>query len=323
MIDEAYRRISSHIRMTDCRLAPVLGDEVGGEVFLKLENTQISGSFKLRGVLSKILSLTASERKSLLITASTGNHGAAFAHALGVFGLDGKLFMGKSTAAIKIEKIRTSGVPLELVGDDPVEAELHAAAFARAKGHVWISPYNDLEVVAGQGTVGFELMKQLDAIDAVVVPVGGGGLIAGVAAYLKAIEPSIEVIGCQPVNSCVMCESVKAGRILDMESLPTLSDATAGGVEEDPVTLGLCEKYVDDFILLEEEEIMDAMRVLYAEGGLTVEGAAAMPAAAIRKEPRRFAGRTTVLIVSGSRVDESVLKRVFGEGGDGRQEERS
>jgi threonine dehydratase len=294
-IQQAQKRIATHIRRTECRSAPVLSDLVRGEVFLKLENTQISGSFKLRGVMNKALSLSDEDTQNLLVTASTGNHAAAFAHALGVFGLSGKLFMAKTTAGIKIENIRSSGVPFELVGDDPVEAEAHAAAFARANGHLWISPYNDPEIVAGQGTIGVELLEQLEAIDAVLAPVGGGGLIGGVGAYLKAIEPSIEVIGCQPVNSCVMCESVKAGRILDIESLPTVSDGTAGGIEANAITLGLCQDVVDDFILLEEEEIIAAMRVLHEEEGLTVEGAAALPVAAILKHQQRFAGRKIVL----------------------------
>jgi threonine dehydratase len=322
-VQQAQKRIAPHIRRTECRFAPALSGLVLGEALLKLENTQVSGSFKLRGVMNKILSLSDEDSQKLLVTASTGNHAAAFAHAIGVFGLNGKLFMAKTTAGIKIENIRSSGIPFELVGDDPVEAEAHAAAWARANGHLWISPYNDPAVVAGQGTVGVELMEQLETIDAVLAPVGGGGLIGGVAAYLKAVEPSIEVIGCQPVNSCVMYESVKAGRILDIESLPTVSDGTAGGIEENTVTLGLCQEFVDDFILLEEEEIIAALRVLHEQEGLTVEGAAALPAAAILKQQNRFAGRKTVLIVSGGRVDTRVLERILGADRDDRQAEKS
>jgi len=289
-----------------------LAEQVDGQVFLKLENLQHSGSFKLRGVLNKILSLSEEDSRKLLITASTGNHGAAFAHAVGLFGLQGKLFMPKTAAAVKIENVRASGVPFELVGEDCVEAEAHAAAFAREHGHVWVSPYNDIEVVHGQGTIGVELSEQLEDFDAVVAPVGGGGLIGGVAGYLKEVKPSIEVIGCQPRNSCVMYESVKAGEILDLESLPTISDATAGGIEKGAMTLDLCRRLVDDFVLLEEEEIIEAMRFLHQRENLTVEGGAAMPAAAVLREPARFAGRRTVLVVSGARVDEATLARVLG-----------
>jgi threonine dehydratase len=310
-IEAASQRIAPHIHRTECRRSGALSEISGGEVFLKLENTQHSGSFKLRGVLNKILSLSPEDSKKLLITASTGNHGAAFAHAVQHFGLRGKLFMPETAAQVKIENLRATGVPFELVGDDCVVAEAAAAAFARDNGHLWISPYNDSEVVHGQGTLGVELLQQLEAIDAVVVPVGGGGLIGGVAGYLKAMDPSIEVIGCQPVNSCVMYESVRAGEILDIESLPTISDATAGGIEHGAITLELCRRLVDDFVLLKEKEIMDAMLFLREKEDLTIEGAAAMPAAVALKYPSRFKGRRVALIVSGGRVDEATLAKVL------------
>jgi len=313
-IEEAHDRIAQYVVRTPCRPAEALAETIGGEVFLKLENLQDSGSFKLRGVINKVLSLSESESQKLLVAASTGNHGAAFAHAIGLFDLRGKLFMPKTSASVKIENMRSTGVPFELVGEDCVEAEAHASAFSRDNGFVWISPYNDPEVVNGQGTVAVELMEQLQAVDTVVVPVGGGGLISGIAGYLKAVDPSIEVIGCQPVNSCVMYESIKAGEIVNIESLPTISDGTAGGIEPGSITFDLCSRYVDDFILLEEDEIIAAMRFLHEEEGLTVEGAAALPAAAILKEASRFAGRRTALIVSGGRVDRTTLDMVLQAG---------
>ncbi len=311
VFEETLRRIAPHVRRTECRQAPALSDEVGGDVHLKLENTQHSDSFKLRGVVNKILSLSEEDSQKLLVAASTGNHGAAFAHALNLFGLRGKLFMPKTSAAVKVENVRSTGVPFELVGEDCIEAEAHAAAFARSGGHVWISPYNDLEVVHGQGTVAVELMEQLGKIDAVLVPVGGGGLISGIACYLNAVDPSIEMIGCQPVNSCVMHESIKAGEILDIESMPTISDGTAGGIESGSVTFDLCRRHVDSFILLEEAEIVEAMRFLHEKEGETIEGAAALSSAAVLKERQRFAGRRIALIVSGGRVDEATMARVL------------
>ena len=311
VIEETSRRIAPHVCRTECRSAPALSDKVGAEVHLKLENLQHSRSFKLRGVINKILSLSKADSQKLLVAASTGNHGAAFAHALELFGLRGKLFMPKTSAAVKVENVRSTGVPFELVGEDCIEAEAHAAAFARSGGHVWISPYNDLDVVHGQGTVAVELMEQLEGVDTVLVPVGGGGLMSGIAAYLNAVDPSIEVIGCQPTNSCVMYESIKAGEILDMESLPTISDGTAGGIESGSITFDLCRRHVDDFILLEEAEIVAAMRFLHEMEGVTIEGAAALSSAAVLKERRRFAGRRIALIVSGGRVDEATMDKVL------------
>jgi len=311
VVEETSRRIAPHVCRTECRSAPALSDKVGAEVHLKLENLQESGSFKLRGVINKVLSLTEEDSQKLLVAASTGNHGAAFAHALRLFGLRGKLFMPKTSVAVKVENVRSTGVPFELVGEDCIEAEAHAAAFARSGGHVWISPYNDLDVVHGQGTVAVELMEQLEGVDTVLVPVGGGGLMSGIAAYLNAVDPSIEVIGCQPTNSCVMYESIKAGEILDIESLPTISDGTAGGIESGSITFDLCRRHVDDFILLEEAEIVAAMRFLHEMEGVTIEGAAALSSAAVLKERRRFAGRRIALIVSGGRVDEATMDKVL------------
>jgi len=311
VIEETLRRIAPHVCRTECRRSPALSEKVGAEVHLKLENLQDSGSFKLRGVINKVLSLTEEDSQKLLVAASTGNHGAAFAHALELFGLRGKLFMPKTSAAVKVENVRSTGVPFELVGEDCIEAEAHAAAFARSEGHVWISPYNDLEVVHGQGTVAVELAEQLGKIDAVLVPVGGGGLISGIAGYLNAVDPSIEIIGCQPVNSCVMHRSIIAGEILDIESLPTISDGVAGGIEAGSITFDLCRRHVDSFIVLEEDEIIAAMRLLHEEEGVTVEGAAALSTAAVLKEKDRFAGRRVALIVSGGRVDEETMASVL------------
>ena len=307
----AEERIRPHIRETFLERSGYLSGLGGANVYCKLENLQHSGSFKLRGVINKTLSLSDEDSQKLLVAASTGNHGAAFAHVLQLFGLSGKLFMPKTSAPVKIENVRSMGIPFELVGEDCIEAEAHAAAFARSGGHVWISPYNDLEVVHGQGTVAVELVEQLENIDTVLVPVGGGGLISGIACYLNAVDPSIEVIGCQPENSCVMYESIKAGEILDIESLPTISDGTAGGIESGSVTFDLCRRHVDDFVLLEEAEIIAAMRFLHEEEGVTVEGAAALSAAAVLKERSRFAGRRVALIVSGGRVDETTMAKVL------------
>jgi len=306
-IEKTRARIARYIRQTPCRASAALGEMIGGTVFLKLENLQTTGSFKLRGVTNKMLSLSDSDAGRLLVTASTGNHAAAFAHAVAEFGLRGKLFMPKTSAPVKIEKIRETGIPFELVGEDCVEAEVHAHEFAQENGFVWISPYNDPEVVHGQGTIAVELLEQLETFDVVLAPVGGGGLISGIAGYLKAVDPSIEVIGCQPVNSCVMFESIKAGEIVDIESLPTVSDGTAGGIEKGSVTFDLCRRFVDDFILLEEAEITAAMRFFRDEEGLSIEGAAALPVAAVLKDRARFAGRRTALIVSGGRVDETTV----------------
>jgi threonine dehydratase len=308
---EARTRIAPYIRLTECSRSAALSEVAGADVWLKLENTQLSGSFKLRGVMNRLLSLASAEKGKRLIAASTGNHGAAFAHGVTQLGLEGLLFLPKTVTEKKLEAIKASGIPYELVGDDCVETENHAHAFAVANGDVWVSPYNDPFVVAGQGTIGPELMEQVKEIDAVLIPVGGGGLAAGIAGFLKETSPEIATIGCEPVASAVMSESVKAGRIVELPNLPTLSDATAGGIEEGSITFDLCRRYVDRYELVSEDEIAAAIRFLHDEEDLIVEGGAALPVTVMLRRPEALRGKKVVLIITGSKIDEAVLERVL------------
>jgi threonine dehydratase len=305
LIDEARRRTGEVLEPTPCRRAREFEAITKGTVHLKLENLQRSGSFKIRGVLNAVLSLPGDDSGRRLFAASTGNHGAAFAEVVEELGYRGTLYMPATASGFKVERLRPRAIDLELHGDDCVEAELAAASAAREAGGVWVSPYNDPAVVAGQGTVAAELLEQLEDIDDVLVPVGGGGLISGIAVYLKAVRPSIRVIACQPRNSCVMYRSLEAGRIVDEASLPTLSDATAGGIEPGSITFDICRLMVDEFVLLDEHEIIEAMHFLDRSHGLQVEGGAALPLAAMLKQPGRYADRSVVAIVSGGTVDPS------------------
>lgn len=308
---EARARIANHILLTECRYSPVLSEASGAEVWLKLENTQLSGSFKLRGVMNRLLSLAPAEKGKRLIAASTGNHGAAFAHAVAELGLEGLLFLPRNAAPKKLEAIEASGLPFELVGDDCVETENHAHAHAETNGLVWVSPYNDPAIVAGQGTIGPELCEQIEGLDAMLAPVGGGGLIGGIAAYLKAAEQGIEIIGCEPTASPVMAESVAAGRIVHIPSLPTLSDATAGGIEAGSITFELCRDHVDRWERISEDEIADAIRFLNEHEDLIVEGGAALGVAVMLGRPGHLRGKTVAIVVSGSKIDEAVLEEIL------------
>jgi threonine dehydratase len=307
----AEERIRPHIRQTPLEHSPFLSRLTGGDVHLKLENIQITGSFKLRGSVNKLLSLSDDQRERGIVTASTGNHAAAVAHLLGRFGWPGTIYVSHETASAKVDRLQLMGAPLEFVSDDCLETELHARRTAQQTGRVFVSPYNDIDIIAGQGTIGLELERQLEDIDAVVVPVGGGGLIAGIAEYLKASHPGVTIVGCQPENSAVMYESVKAGEIVERESLPTLSDGTAGGIEPGAMTLQMCRDLVDDFILVSEPEIRGAIRTTIEKHGLLVEGAAALSVAALVKSAHRFDGKRVVLILSGSKISLDTLRAVL------------
>jgi threonine dehydratase len=310
-VDEAHERIRPFAVRTPCRLSPGLSRAIDAEVFLKLENLQLSGSFKLRGVVNKIRSLAPDQSNRPLVAASTGNHGAAFAHALSELGLEGRLFLPTGAAAAKLRVIESYGVPYELVGDDCVDTEIHAREFARDHGFILVPPYNDPAVVAGQGTIAVELLEEPENFDAVLAPVGGGGLISGIASYLATAAPEVAVIGCQPEASAVMYHSVQAGMIITEESRPTLADATAGGIEQGSITFDLCRRHVDRFVLLSEEEIAEAIRLVHESEAMVIEGGAALAVAGALKDRRTLAGTRVVLVISGSRIDDDVLRRIL------------
>lgn len=316
-IDSAARAVAPHVRRTPCRRSAFLSERLGRDVHLKLENLQETASFKLRGVVNKVVSLSGGERRKLLVAASTGNHGMAFAHVVEVCGLKGRLFIPGTASSVKVKQLLESGIPFEKVGDNCVEAENAARRFAEQGGHVWLSPYNDLHVIAGQGTVAVELLDQVPDLETVYVPVGGGGLISGMAAYLKAAAPSVRVVGCQPVNSCVMYQSLRAGAIVEGEERPTISDGTAGGIEKGSRTFELCRRFVDDFVLLEEREIEEAIRLVYEHEGLAVEGAAALSVAALIKDAGPPERRRVAAVLSGGRISPSLLRRLCEPNGPG------
>ena len=308
---EAEKRIRKYIRETPIESSPDLNQMGDCRVHLKLETSQITGSFKLRGAANKFLSLGENERKEDVITASSGNHAAAFAHVLQQFGGKGTIYLPANASQAKVQALRLTGIRLEQYGDDCVISETLAKETAARTGRVFISPYNDLKIIGGQGTIGIELLRQIEKIDCVLVPVGGGGLISGIAGYLKAVDKNIEIIGCQPENSPVMHASIQAGRILEMESKPSIADGTAGGIDPDTVTFDICREFVDDFIRVSEDEIKAAIRFMIDKHQLLVEGAAALTVAAFIKEKQHFTAKNIILILSGKRISLVQLKAIL------------
>jgi len=308
---DAEKRIRKHIRETPLEPAPYLSQSGNARVYLKLESNQVTGSFKIRGALNKFLSLSAAQKKKEVITASSGNHAAALAYTLHKFGGKGVIYLPENVSPAKVEALRPYGVELEFYGNDCIQSETLAKETAAKTNRLFISPYNDPKIIGGQGTIGIELFRQIEKLDAVLVPVGGGGLISGIAGYLKAVEKRIEIIGCQPENSAVMHASIQAGEILELESKPTLADGTAGGIEPDAVTFDICRKYVDDFILVNESEIKAAIILIIEKHQILIEGAAALVVAAFIKEKERFANRTVALIISGKKISLKQLKQIL------------
>lgn len=308
--EEASARIQSMIRRTPLERAAALSRDVGGDVCLKLENLQLTGSFKLRGASNRLLALSAAERERGCVVASSGNHGAAVACALEKLAAPGIVFVPERTSAVKVDAIRRYGGDVRFHGADGLETEQHAREFARRHGMFYVSPYNDREVIAGQGTCGIEIAEQIDGVDAVFVAVGGGGLVSGIGSVLKTRRPGIRVYGCQPTASAVMAHSVAAGRVLDLPSEPTLSDGTAGGIEPEAITFELCRALVDEFILVDEPAIAAAMRDFRSEFGRPIEGAAGVAIAALRARSELARNRRVVLVICGGNVTQETLESI-------------
>ena len=310
-VTQAEKRIRPHIRETILDYSTYYSKLTGANVYFKLENLQHTGSFKVRGAMNKVLSLTPAERARGVVAASTGNHGAATAFSLGKFDASGIVFVPRDASAGKVETIERLGAEVRYHGDDGAVTEAHARQYAWDNRLVYISPYNDSQVIGGQGTIGVELDKQLDQIDMVFAALGGGGLICGTAGYLKSTQPHARFIGCSPVNSQVMIESVKAGRILDLPSLPTLSDGTAGGVEPDSITFDLCRDLVDEYEAVTESEIKKSLRQYLQTHHMLIEGSAAVALAACVKHGDRLAGKNVVVILCGANISLETLREVL------------
>ena len=325
-IADAARRLAPHLPPTPLRRSAWLSELLSAEVFLKLECVQPTGSFKVRGAFSKLVAISAADPNQPLraVAASTGNHGCAVAYALQRLGGTGTVFVPETAAANKVDRIKRFGAAVRQIGSDGLDAEVAARHFAEQERIAYVSPYNDLTVVAGQGTLGVELEDQLQSQasgsseskgDWLFASVGGGGLIGGTASWLKRPASSLDqvkVIGSSPKNSQVMIDSIRAGQILEKASLPTLSDGTAGGVEAGAVTFEIVQAAVDGYSSVSELEIERAVAACAAEEGLMIEGAAAVAIASLLQEKERVAGGRATVVLCGANIDVPVLRRLLG-----------
>tara|TARA_B100000886_G_scaffold244371_1_gene171707 strand:+ start:224 stop:1180 length:957 start_codon:yes stop_codon:yes gene_type:complete len=312
LILDASSRIKPFIRRTTFSYSEVFSKLIDGEVYFKLENQQFTGSFKARGALNKILALNESGKSiSSVISASTGNHGAAVAYAARQAKIECNIYVPEGSSKAKLSNMKNYGANINIFGSDCVEAETKAREVSEKNQVPYISPYNDFHIVSGQGTVGAEIKSQANELDAIIISIGGGGLMAGTASFLRSVWPNIKVIGCSPSNSAIMIHSMEAGKILELQSLPTLSDGTAGGVEQESITFPLCCKLVDETILISEKEIKDAM-VFYIENEhQLIEGAAGTAVAALIKMKDKLKGKKIGVVICGGNIAIDTLKQVI------------
>ncbi|HEV7792435.1 MAG TPA: threonine/serine dehydratase [Pseudonocardia sp.] len=302
-------RMREHLTLTPLATFHGVADELGAEALVKCEHLQRTGSFKARGALAKVLTLTAEERERGVVTASSGNHGLGVAHALSVLGGQGIVFVPDNASPVKVAAIRRFGAEVRGHGTDSGAMEAVAREYAGEHGLVYVSPYNDLDVIAGQGTIGVEMLEQAGGrgLDAVFVSVGGGGLISGVASVLKHRLPGVRVFGASPSADAAMAASVAAGRVVPVDARPTLSDGTAGSVEAGAVTLGLCRALVDDWVLVDEAAIRAALRLVIDTEHQLIEGAAAMAVAAALARREELRGQRVAIVSCGANIAASTL----------------
>jgi len=307
---EAAERIRGVVQQTRVVDISDLAPGGGVRLFAKLENEQETGSFKLRGATNKILGLSPSERERGVVTASNGNHGLGLALAAQKTGTAAEVFVAQLVAPERVARIESFGAAVTRTTGQPLDAEKTARVQAQQSGRTFISPYNDADIMAGQGTVAVELLEQVPAVDAVFVTTGGGGLIGGIGAYLKHASPSTKVISCQPENSRVMYESLLAGHIVEYPEQKTFSDSSAGGIEEGSVTFPMAQAVIDDTVLVTEDEILNALRLVQKQHGWLIEGAAGVALAAFLKTAVLYRGKTVVVVICGSNISDWVKREL-------------
>jgi len=307
----ASDRLSDHVINTPFERSIFLSDISGVDVWLKLENLQHTGSFKFRGAMNKMLTLSQTDRKRGIYCASTGNHGAAVAFTCKKLNVPCIVYVPENSSETKLANMKSFGAEIRVYGKDCMDGEIKARQVAKETGGIYLSPYNDSQVVAGQGTIGVEIEKQCDELDAVIISVGGGGLISGIGGYLKSVWPSIKVIACSPENHAVMIRSLEAGEIIKIDPVQTISDGTAGGVEEQSITFDFCQEFVDDMVLLSEDEIKEGIIQMIEKERMLVEGAAGTSVAALLKMKNNLKGKRVGVIICGRNISLEVLRNIL------------
>lgn len=307
----AKRKIKKSIYRTPLVKSPGLREIVTAECYLKLENLQNTGSFKIRGATNKILSLSDDERNRGVIAVSSGNHGRAVASVAQKYNIPAVICISETVPRNKVQAIRELGAEIVIAGKSYDEASEGAEKLQVERGLTMIHPFDDPYVIAGQGTIGLELIEDLPEIDSVIVPLSGGGLLGGIALTLKSINPKIRTIGVSMDRGPAMFESLKAGRIMEVIEEPTLADALVGGIGKNNAhTFAIIQQFVDETVLVSEGEIAAGMTFALERHQLVVEGGGAVGIAAVLAGKVKEIGENTTIVISGANVDLPVLIEV-------------
>lgn len=307
----AKRKIKKSIYRTPLVKSPGLREIVTAECYLKLENLQNTGSFKIRGATNKILSLSDDERNRGVIAVSSGNHGRAVASVAQKYNIPAVICISETVPRNKVQAIRELGAEIVIAGKSYDEASEGAEKLQVERGLTMIHPFDDPYVIAGQGTIGLELIEDLPEIDTAIVPLSGGGLLGGIALTLKSINPKIRTIGVSMDRGPAMFESLKAGRIMEVIEEPTLADALVGGIGKNNAhTFAIIQQFVDETVLVSEGEIAAGMTFALERHQLVLEGGGAVGIAAVLAGKVKEIGENTAIVISGANVDLPVLIEV-------------
>jgi len=312
-IQNAQKTIVSYAKTTPLIRSKFLSELCSADVYLKLENLQVTHSFKIRGVINKLLNLTSEEKARGVVTASAGNHGQAVAFGARKLGFKAKIVVPTNTPKVKVDGIKQFGAELVLFGATYPEAERKAKELAQIEGRLYISPYNDEFIVAGHGTIGLEVFSELPNVHVVVVPVGGGGLISGVSIALKSLKPNVQVYGVQSAAVPIMFESLKSGEIVKphRHEGKTIAEGLSGGVERGSITYSIVQQYVDEIFLVREESIRHAVYVLWENEKQVVEGSGAAAVALLLENKDLFVDKTVVLVLTGGNIDDALFQNLL------------
>jgi len=312
-IEAAAARIEPHVLRTSLMRSDPLSERHGAEVLIKCEHQQRTGSFKVRGSANLVHSLDDAQASLGVVTASSGNHGIGVATAAASRGIPARIYLPAKASRSKVDQIRRLGAEIVMVdADDGLVAELAARDHADAAGVPYISPYNDPLVIAGQGTIGKEILEDAAGeVDIVVVAVGGGGMISGIASWIKAMSPATRIVGASARNDRAMAASIDAGRIVTPDFAPTFSDGTAGGLEENSITFGLCRELVDEWVDIDEPAIASAVAAMIDDHHQLVEGSAGLALAAATDQADLHPGARIVAVSCGANVSSDALARML------------
>lgn len=312
-IREARERIAPHVNRTVLDPSRTFSELSGQTVFFKPENLQKTGAFKFRGAVNAIVSLSPDAGKKGVVTGSSGNHGQAVACAAQAAGYRATIVVPEDASPAKVAAIRGYGAEVLFFGHVSSERIARARELMVERGMTFIHPFNDTRIMAGQGTIGLEILEDLADADAVLVPIGGGGLISGIATAIKALKPSVKVFGVEPSRSNSMYLSLQEGHRITLERIETLADGLRTNIPGE-ATFEVIRQRVDDIVLIEEDSIRRAMRLLLERGKMLVEPSGAVTAAALLEKKLPFSGKKVVAVLSGGNVSMDLLVDIVGEG---------